>query len=44
VIVEEFERRHHEDDDDDDDQGEHGKEVRINVHGEKGGKWNVKVK
>jgi hypothetical protein len=43
VIVEEFEPRHR-DDDDDDDQGEHGKEVRIHVHGGKGGKWDVKVK
>jgi hypothetical protein len=44
VIVERFERRHDDDDDDDDDQGEREKEVRINVHGGKGGKWNIKVK
>jgi hypothetical protein len=43
VIVEEFEPRHSEDDDDD-DQGEHGRDVRIHVHGGKGGRWDVKIK
>jgi hypothetical protein len=41
VVVEEFEPRHREDDD---DQGEHGRDIRIHVHGGKGGKWDVKIK